>query len=91
MKDGKTFDKAGYVCAIFMGLSKAFDKLNYNLLTANLGAYGFDTKALHYIKSYTDSRKQRVRVNSNFSFWQEIVAGVPQGSILLGSFYLTTL
>ena len=39
-------------------------------------------KALYYIKSYLDNRKQRVRVNDNFSFWQEIIAGVPQGSIL---------
>ena len=45
-------------------------------------AYGFDTKALYYIKGYLDSRKQRVRVNSSFSFWQEIMVRVPQVSIL---------
>ena len=56
--------------------------LNHKLLIAKLGAYGFDTKALYYIKSYLDNRKQRVRVNRNFSSWQEIIAGVPQGSIL---------
>ena len=78
----KTLHKGGYVCAIFMDLSKAFDTLNHKLLIAKLGAYGFDTKALYYIKSYLDNRKQRVRVNSNFSSWQEISAGVPQGSIL---------
>ena len=58
-----------------MDLSKAFDTLNHNLLIAKLGAYGFDTKALYYIKSYLDNRKQRARVNGNFSFCQEIVAG----------------
>ena len=63
-------------------LSKVFDTLNHKLLIAKLGAYGFDTKTLYYIKSYLDNRKQRVRVNSNFSSWQEISAGVPQGSIL---------
>ena len=78
----KTLHKGGYVCAIFMDLSKAFDTLNHKLLIAKLGAYGFDTKALYYIKSYLDNRKQRVRVNRNFSSWQEIIAGVPQGSIL---------
>ena len=78
----KTLDKGGYICAIFMDLSKAFDTLNNKLLIAKLGAYGFDTKALYYIKSYLDNRKQRVRVNRNFSSWQEIIAGVPQGSIL---------
>ena len=78
----KTLHKGGYVCAIFMDLSKAFDTLNHKLLIAKLGAYGFDTKALYYIKSYLDNREQRIRVNSNFSSWQEIIARVLQGSIL---------
>ena len=78
----KTLDKGGYTCAVFIVLSKAFDTLNDKFSIAKLGAYGFDTKALYYIKSYLDNRKQRVRVNRNFSSWQEIIAGVPQGSIL---------
>ena len=78
----KALNKGGCICAIFMDFSKVFDTLNHNLLITNLGAYGFDTKALYYIKSYLNNRKQRVRVNSNFSSWQEIIAGVRQGSIL---------
>ena len=56
----KALDKGGYICAIFVDLSKAFDTLNHNLLIAKLGAYGFDTKALYYIKSYVDNRKQEL-------------------------------
>ena len=52
---------------MFMDLSKAVDTLNHKLLIAKLGAYGFDIKALYYIKRYLGNRKQRVRVNSNFS------------------------
>ena len=52
-----------------MDLSNALDKLNHKLLTAKLEAYWFDSKALYYIKSYLDNKKQRVRVNSNFSSW----------------------
>ena len=60
-----------------MYLLKASDTLNLNLLIAKLGAYGFNTKVLYYIKRFLDNRKQRVRVNSNFGSWQEIIAGVP--------------
>ena len=48
----KVLDKGGYICAIFMDLSKAFDTLNHDLLIAKLGAYGFETDALRYMKIY---------------------------------------
>ena len=34
------------------------------------------------MKSYFTNRQKRVRVNSNFSMWEEIISGVTQGSIL---------
>ena len=43
----KILDKRGYICAVFMDLSKIFDTLNHKLLIAKLEAYGFDTKALY--------------------------------------------
>ena len=62
-----TLDKGGFVCAIFLDLSKAFDTMNYDLLIAKLGAYGFQEDALVFMKSYFTNRQQRVCVNSNFS------------------------
>ena len=47
----KVLDKGGYICAIFMDLSKAFHTLNHDLLIAKLGAYGFETDALRYMKA----------------------------------------
>ena len=64
------------------GPLKAFNTLNHNLLIAKLGADGFETDALRYMKSYLANRKQRVRVNKTFSEWDRITTGVPQGSIL---------
>ena len=51
-------------------------------LITKLGAYGFQEDALVFMKSYFTNRQQRVRVNSNFSMWEKIISGVPQGSIL---------
>ena len=78
----KVLDKGGYICAIFMDLSKAFDTLKHNLLIAKLGVYGVEIDALRYMKSYLTNRKQRLRVNKTFSEWERITTGVPQGSIL---------
>ena len=38
--------------------------------------------ALAFMKKYFINKQQRVRVNSNFSMWKEIIPGVPQSSIL---------
>ena len=51
-------------------------------MIAKLGAYGFSQDVLQYIRSYLTNRQQRVRANSNFSTWENIIAGVPRGSIL---------
>ena len=56
--------------------------MKHDLLIAKLGAYGFQKGVLSFMKSYLTKRRQRVRVNSNFSAWERIISGVPQGSIL---------
>ena len=46
-----TLDKGGFVCAMFMDLSKAFDIMDHGLLIAKLGAYGFQEDTLAFMKS----------------------------------------
>ena len=58
-----------------------------SLLIAKLGAYGFDAKALYYIKGYLDSRKQRVRVNSNLVLGKKLLLGY-RNVPFKGHFYL---
>ena len=75
-------DKRKHVGAVFMDPSKAFDTINHDLLIAKLEAYGFSINALSFMLSYLKNRSQRVSINSSFSTWEEIIAGIPQGSIL---------
>ena len=74
-----TIDTGKHVGAIFMDLSKAFDTINHGLLKAKLEAYGFSTSALLFMLIYLKNRSQRVNINSSFSTWEGIMAGVPQG------------
>ena len=53
-------NKGGYVCAVFMDLSKTFDIIHHDLLIAKLGAYGLSRDALQYMRSYLSNRQQRV-------------------------------
>ena len=78
----KAMDNKEHAGAVLTDLSKAFDCLNHSLLIAKLEAYGFDLNSLSYIQSYLSNRKQRTKVKSSYSSWQEITTGVPQGSIL---------
>ena len=70
------------LAGLFTDLSKAFDCLSHELLIAKLDAYGFSYESLKTMYSYFSNRYQRVRVNSHFSNWSEIMFGAPQGSIL---------
>ena len=57
---GKTFG------ALLTDLSKAFDCLNHELLTAKLNAYGFDLSALRLIYDYLTNGKQRTKIDDNY-------------------------
>ena len=65
-----------------MDLSKTFDTINHDLLIAKLEAHRFSTNALLFKLSYLKDRSKRISINSSFSTWGEIIAGIPQGSIL---------
>ena len=75
----KALDQGNEYGALLTDLSKAFDCLLHDLIVAKLG---FSTESLKLINSYLTERKQRVKMNDQFSSWLDIVVGVPQGSIL---------
>ena len=62
--------------------NKAFERVWHEGLLFKLQSYGIQGPLLNLIKSFLSNRLQRVVLNGHCSTWEEVLAGVPQGSIL---------
>ena len=78
----KKLDDNFVVGAVLSDLSKAFDCIPHNLLTAKLAVYDLSEEALIYILSYLSNRKQCVWINNTYSNFENVITGVLQGSML---------
>ena len=70
------------VRAVFLDISKAFDKVWHDGLIFKLEQNGISGNLLKLFHNYLKDRKQRVVLNGSFSDYSSIESGVPQGSVL---------
>ena len=82
-----SFDRRNIVGGLFCNLQKAFDCVNYKILSAKMKFYGISGIASKLMESYLENRYQRISVNNSksnkvSSKWVHVKHGVPQGSIL---------
>ena len=68
--------------ALLTDLLKAFNCLSHDLLITKLHANRLDINSLNILQDYLSNRKQRTKVDSFYTFWEAILSGVPQGSML---------
>lgn len=78
----KAVEKGKIVILISLDLSKAFDKLDHDLLINKLRDIGFDKRSLDLMKDYLSDRSQQVKIGDKLSFIGIILSGVPQGTNL---------
>ena len=76
------FDEGMETRAIFLDISKAFDKVWRKGLIYELHQYGFTGKLLTLLTDFLSNRKQRIVLKGQHSSWADIKAGAPQDSIL---------
>ena len=78
----QALDEGKEVRVVFCDISKAFYKVWHRGLLAKLHHYGITGNLHRWFVSYLSNRFQRVTIPGGISDWVEILAGVPQGSIL---------
>ena len=70
------------VRAVFLDISKAFDKVWHDGLIFKLKQNGISGGLIKLFGNYLHNRKQRVVLNGFYSDYSIIESGVPQGSVL---------
>lgn len=91
-------DKGLPAVAIYMDMSKAFDRVDHNILLRKLYAYGVRGNTYSLIKSYLSNRQQLTEIRkinavtkteeTHASESRTVKLGVPQGGILSAPLFL---
>ena len=77
----KSFDDGCKVRGVFLDILKAFDKV-WHQGHYKLRQNGISGELLNILTDFLDDKTQRVILNSQYSSWAKVEAGVPQGSCL---------
>ena len=75
-------DKKKELRIVFCDISKAFDRVWHAGIICKLDAMGIKGPLLKWFNNYLQDRYQRVVIGGACSSWENIQAGVPQGSVL---------
>ena len=75
-------DRGNDIRFIFCDVSKAFDRVWHRGLLFKLKQIGIEGQILNWLTDYLQNREQKVVLDGFNSGWEEIDAGVPQGSVL---------
>ena len=79
----RSVDDNRCVILLLLDMSAAFDTVDHSILLKRLQSrYGISGSALAWFNSYLKDRTQFVRIGGTSTNVQELICGVPQGSVL---------
>ena len=71
-----------YVHVLLLDYSKAFDRINGNILLQKLEDYNIPEFLILWVESFLSERSQQVKIGNSRSSWTDIWGNVPQGTLL---------
>ena len=78
LDEGRSFD------VVYLDFAKAFDKVCHRRLLVKLEERGILGDVLMWLKDWLSGRRQRVRVDGEYSSFEDVLSSVLQGSVLGG-------
>ena len=78
----QSLDQGYEVDDVFLDISKAFDKVWHKGLLHKLEQNGIGGPLLKILTDFLKLRKQTVVLNDHHLSWSDVLASVPQGSVL---------
>ena len=76
------FDETKFACGVFIGLKKAFNAVDHEILFKKLWHYGIRRIANDWFKSYVKNRMQYVSIIGVLSDLRKVNFGVSQALVL---------
>ena len=78
----ETISEGNRIDTVFLDFAKAFDKVNHEILLQKVAKQKIKGKIGLWIQEFLNNRKYRVVVNGEMSDVNDVLSGVPQGTVL---------
>ncbi|CAL4120396.1 unnamed protein product [Meganyctiphanes norvegica] len=84
----ETLSEGTRIDTIFLDFAKAFDKVDHDILLQKVAKHKIKGKIGLWLQEFLNSRKYRVVANGEMSDVQDVLSGVPQGTVLAAVLFI---
>ena len=67
---------------VYLDFAKAFDKVDHNILLKKIYNFGIRGNIHNWLRNFLSNRYQQVMVDGKLSRKEQVISGVPQGTVL---------